>query len=53
MFIVCCVLVHCRVGSLEKIIPVDTSENIVHCRVGSLEIGNEDSSLKRGVHFSK
>jgi len=26
---------------------------IVHCRVGSLEIGNEDSSLKRGVHFSK
>ena len=53
MFIVCCVLVHCRVGSLEKTSLSGNELTVVHCRVGSLEIGNEDSSLKRGVHFSK
>ena len=37
-FIVCCVLVHCRVGSLEKHQCKIDAQYIVHCRVGSLEI---------------
>ena len=37
MFIVCCVLVHCRVGSLEMLDGWEASSGAVHCRVGSLE----------------
>ena len=38
MFIVCFVLVHCRVGSLEKRSNEKRGIKNVHCRVGSLEI---------------
>ena len=38
MFIVCLVLVHCRVGSLEIKCPAMPPLRRVHCRVGSLEI---------------
>ena len=38
MFIVCCVLVHCRVGSLEIESSNVANSSDIHCRVGSLEI---------------
>ena len=38
MFIVCLVLVHCRVGSLEMQRVIFFTGSEVHCRVGSLEI---------------
>ena len=37
MFIVCFVLVHCRVGSLEITTSTVGHHLVVHCRVGSLE----------------
>ena len=37
-FIVCCVLVHCRVGSLEIKAGKLYIDYDVHCRVGSLEM---------------
>ena len=37
-FIVCCVLVHCRVGSLEITRSAGNVFLVVHCRVGSLEM---------------
>ena len=38
MFIVCLVLVHCRVGSLEMLGQQRIDFYWVHCRVGSLEM---------------
>ena len=37
-FIVCLVLVHCRIGSLEKRENIAILRILVHCRIGSLEI---------------
>ena len=49
-FIVCCVLVHCRVGSLEinNFAKIEQAE--VHCRVGSLEIGVLSITVRSLVH---
>ena len=41
MFIVCFVLVHCRVGSLEILHVEYIQIRRVHCRVGSLEMTPE------------
>ena len=49
-FIVCCVLVHCRVGSLEMHKRHWQELNTVHCRVGSLENISYCSSRFAIVH---
>ena len=49
-FIVCCVLVHCRVGSLEINSSIDETPPIVHCRVGSLEITYQAANGLLSVH---
>ena len=57
MFIVCCVLVHCRVGSLEIGVFYQIYEVNVHCRVGSLEMsgfficGQTVVHCRVGSHF--
>ena len=47
-FIVCCVLVHCRVGSLEMKKGNSSSTIGVHCRVGSLE--TQDPRICSSIH---
>ena len=37
-FIVCLVLVHCRIGSLESTETALAAREQVHCRIGSLEM---------------
>ena len=49
-FIVCCVLVHCRVGSLEMHKRHWQELNTVHCRVGSLEMPNSQPLRVEVVH---
>ena len=49
-FIVYCVLVHCRVGSLENVAKFSPQHTRVHCRVGSLEIGRRLKGETRCVH---
>ena len=36
--------VHCRTGSLEKLLILTTKGAHVHCRTGSLEIGDKDAA---------
>jgi hypothetical protein len=33
-------IVHCRIGSLEKKKAITTAVIVVHCRIGSLEISH-------------
>ena len=49
-FIVCCVLVHCRVGSLEMSINRHQYIGKVHCRVGSLENVQKSVINDNNVH---
>ena len=49
-FIVYGILVHCRVGSLEKRKAKFISLYSVHCRVGSLEINRVASVFGLSVH---
>ena len=42
--------VHCRTGSLEKVMTVFTTTKIVHCRTGSLEIREYHGDRPCAVH---
>ena len=42
--------VHCRIGSLEKVLGVSFSGSIVHCRIGSLEIYFHKGTVRITVH---
>ncbi len=40
-------LVHCRIGSLEKQAEVLPSVGLVHCRIGSLENAQAEEELSK------
>ena len=42
--------VHCRTGSLEKLMAVSCLASLVHCRTGSLEKRNDLNDLAGTVH---
>ena len=49
-FIVCEILVHCRIGSLEMLADQDGYHVCVHCRIGSLEKMRGSFTIGLKVH---
>ena len=42
--------IHCRTGSLERMIKADTMKVLIHCRTGSLENSQLSAVLRCPIH---